>query len=73
MKLEVLSSKFGITSETLDVYYKYAKFQYECGMYQDAEAMLTNYLSISQSSNPIYVAALWGRLACHIVQGTFQG
>lgn len=72
LNIECLSSKHGISAEALEIYYKNAKFQYECGMYGDAEIMLSNYLSVSQGANSSVVNATWGKLACHIVQGRWE-
>eukprot|EP01038_Epipyxis_sp_PR26KG_P006043 gene6043-8320_t len=68
LNVEYLSANHGITSEGLEAYYKFTKFKYECGMYIDAEEMLGNYLSVSQPHNSSYLGALWGRLACRILQ-----
>jgi hypothetical protein len=109
-RLEYLTSSYQITSNAMEEYYKFAKFKYECGMYIDAEEMLTNYLTLvnwhyqlalggNTASNPpstnitvanisqhlnnistnsshkpsfnltTFQGALWGRLACRIVQG----
>ena len=35
-KLEYLESHYGITENTLESMYKYAKFQFECGNYSGA-------------------------------------
>ena len=72
LNAEYLSNKHGISAEALEEYYKNAKFQYECGMYGDAENMLSNYLAVNQSTSPSLVNAAWGRLACHIVQGRWE-
>lgn len=56
-----------ITTELLENYYKFGKFKYECGMYVDAENILTHYLSIVQPHTASYLSALWGRLACRIL------
>lgn len=77
--LEHLAKHYQITAESLDSYYRYAKFQYECGMYKESEDMLFNHLSIvggqasSASSTMMTTSsssdhgALWGRLACRIL------
>ena len=68
LNLDFLSANFGITADMLEVYYKFSKFKYECGMYTEAEAMLGHYLSVIQPHSPSHLGALWGRLACRIVQ-----
>jgi translation initiation factor 3 subunit E len=66
--LEHISAHQGITADLLEKYYRFAKFRYECGMYSDAETMLGNYLSVVQTQNSSVIGALWGRLACRILQ-----
>lgn len=63
---EYIGANHNITTEAFDAYYKFSKFKYECGMYSDAEDMLGNYLSVTQTKN--ILGALWGRLACRILQ-----
>jgi translation initiation factor 3 subunit E len=70
--LEYLSANHGITGDALEKYYKFAKFKYECGMYVDAEEMLGNFLSVVQSQNSSVLGALWGRLACRILQAKWE-
>lgn len=41
-------------------------------MYADAEAMLSNYLLVQQSPSSSVTGALWGRLACHILQAKWD-
>jgi translation initiation factor 3 subunit E len=61
----------GINAEVLENYYKFGKFRYECGMYVEAEIILSHYLSIVQPHTASYVSALWGRLACRILLGAW--
>jgi translation initiation factor 3 subunit E len=68
LNVDYLAANHGISSESLESYYKFSKFKYECGMYTDAEEMLGHYLSINQPQNSSYSGALWGRLACRILQ-----
>ena len=72
LNIDILTSKYNISLEALEAYFKYAKFQNECGMYEESQRSLMNYLSISQSHNPTVLLALWGRLACNIVQGLWE-
>ena len=68
LNTDILSTRHGITLETLEIYYKFAKFNYECGMYNEAEEMLGNFLSVVQPGQSSSVlAARWGRLACRIL------
>lgn len=73
LTLDSLSSKHQISAEALDAYYKFSKFKYECGMYTEVEEMLCNYLSVPQpTGSASYTGALWGRLACHILQAKWS-
>lgn len=62
----------GISSSNLEEYYQFAKFKYDCGMYSEAEDMLGKYLSINQPQTPSVLGALWGRLACRILQSKWE-
>ncbi len=69
LNVDYLTANHGISGDALEVYYRFSKFKYECGMYIDAEDMLGNYLSITQPhSSSSHLGALWGRLACRILQ-----
>lgn len=72
LTLEYVSANHDITVSTLEDYYKYGKFKYDCGMYADAYVMLGNFLSVAQMQTPSVLGALWGRLACRILQGLLQ-
>ena len=72
LNLDYVAANHSITTEALDAYYKFAKFKYECGIYSDAEDMLGNYLSLTQSNTPGALGALWGRLACRILQAKWS-
>lgn len=72
LNLETLSTKYNISSDDLALYFQNAKFHYECGTYAEAGTMISNYLLVSQPTSPTTVSALWGRLACHIVQGFWE-
>jgi hypothetical protein len=62
----------GITSSHLEEYYQYAKFKYDCGMYSEAEILLSKYLSVQQTQNTSVLGALWGRLACRILESKWE-
>lgn len=72
LTIETLTDTFNISQTALDNYYKFAKFKFDCGMYSDAEIMLENYLAIGQAQNSFVLGALWGRLACRILQGKWD-
>lgn len=72
LTIEYVAANHGITVNMLEDYYKYGKFKYDCGMYADAYLMLGNFLSVMQVQTPSVLGALWGRLACRILQGLLQ-
>jgi translation initiation factor 3 subunit E len=72
LTLEHLATTKAITQEGLDAFYRYAKFKYECGYYGDAQTMLGQYLMIQQNMSPVVQGALWGKLACDILQGLWM-
>lgn len=72
LSLDYLSNNESINTETLESFYQYSKFKYECGVYEEAAIMLNNYLSIHQVQSSSFVGALWGRLACRILQASWE-
>ena len=63
----------GLTSEALEKYYKFAKFKFECGVYEEADSMLGNYLSAVQNlQSSSAVNAHWGQLACRILLARWE-
>ena len=72
LNAEGIASAHGVTTDKLVSYYKNGKFKYECGMYDQAEAMLTHVLTIQQIPANIRLGALWGRLACRILQAKWD-
>lgn len=73
LTLDSLASQHGISGADLEAYVRAGKFKYECGMYRDAEETLSNYLGVGQPLRGPPVGALWGRLACRIVQANWEG
>ncbi|KRX43801.1 Eukaryotic translation initiation factor 3 subunit E [Trichinella nativa] len=53
--------------DMLDTLFKYAKFQFECGNYGVAGACLNSFRTLVPQHHPNYLNALWGRLACSIL------
>jgi translation initiation factor 3 subunit E len=72
LNVEKLAADHGITNDKLTAYYKNGKFKYDCGMYDQAEEMLTSYLTVQQTPANIRLGALWGRLACRILQAKWD-
>jgi translation initiation factor 3 subunit E len=65
-----LADNLGVTAEGLRAYYDCAKFEYECGQYEVAAPMLTNFLRIDdhkQPSSELGFKALWGNFAALIL------
>ena len=60
-------AQIGISVNDLESYYRHGKFKYESGMYNDAEQMLGNFISVSQLQSASVLGARWGRLACRIL------
>eukprot|EP00614_Pseudopedinella_elastica_P035382 CAMPEP_0172617354 /NCGR_PEP_ID=MMETSP1068-20121228/70197_1 /TAXON_ID=35684 /ORGANISM="Pseudopedinella elastica, Strain CCMP716" /LENGTH=456 /DNA_ID=CAMNT_0013423099 /DNA_START=90 /DNA_END=1460 /DNA_ORIENTATION=+ len=65
-----LQENLGVDKDALEKYYRVAKFEYECGQYEAAAPMLTNFLLVEenkQPSNDLGFAALWGKFAALIL------
>ena len=69
---EYLAANHGISAEALDKYYKWGKFKFDCGLYGDADAILTNFLSVVQPSSSTVVGACWGQLASRILEARWE-
>ena len=72
LTIDYISANHGISLAMLEEYYRCSKFKYDCGMYLDAEIMLGRFLSISQTQSPSVLGALWGRLACRVLQAKWD-
>jgi translation initiation factor 3 subunit E len=72
LNIDYVSANHDISLKMLEEYYKYGKFKYDCGLYAEAYLMLGNFLSVHQSQSVSVLGALWGRLACRILQGLLQ-
>merc|ERR1712048_75482 len=62
-----LQDNFQITTEDLQMLYKFAKFQYECGSYAVASHYLYFYRVLVTDDDPNANSAIWGKLACEIL------
>lgn len=69
---DYLQSTGVLTSDVLQAYYKHAKFKYECGMYDDAQTMLGQFLLVQQGMTSSVQGAMWGKLACGMLQGLWM-
>ena len=67
LNIEYIASNHDISVRELEAYYKFGKFKYECGLYEDAETILDNFLSVEKPQTSSVVGAKWGRLACRIL------
>ncbi|EDO27554.1 predicted protein, partial [Nematostella vectensis] len=64
---EYLERNHDIKPEMLDVLYKFAKFQYECGNYSGAAEYLYFYRALAPGGDTNSLNALWGKLASEIL------
>jgi len=62
-----LEKNHGYRSEMLDVCYKFARFKYECGQYEEASLPLYLFRSLLPQTDRRHVSSLWGKLACEIL------
>eukprot|EP01041_Mallomonas_annulata_P006390 gene6390-12928_t len=72
LTLDYIYGNHGISRDDIEEYYKYSKFKYDCGNYEESEEMLIFYLMISQPQNSSVLGALWGLLACRILQAKWD-
>lgn len=65
---EYLAAQHNINAQQLEAFYSLAKFKYECGLYDEAEQMLSKYMLVHQPTNHGKVLSChWGRLAARIL------
>mmetsp|Transcript_28902 Transcript_28902/g.67204 ORF Transcript_28902/g.67204 Transcript_28902/m.67204 type:complete len:443 (+) Transcript_28902:111-1439(+) len=70
LNLEYLASNNNVTPEALDNYYRYAKFKYDCGDYETANTMLTDYLRVEETKSvttTLGFNAQWGKFGAEIL------
>ena len=56
----------GVTQESIDALYRYAKFQFDCGNYSGAAEYLAHFRALSNNQEKNF-SALWGKLAAEIL------
>lgn len=61
---DYLKTNFEVTREMVESLYQYAKFQYECGNYQEATEYLYIYKVLDDKNG---MSAMWGKLASEIL------
>ncbi|KAI8057774.1 eIF3 subunit 6 N terminal domain-containing protein [Syncephalis plumigaleata] len=69
---EILSERFGLTTEKVRLMYEFGKFQYECGNYGGSADMLYHYRILS-NDNETNMSALWGKMASEMLSGNWDG
>jgi len=72
MTIEFLTNNHNINATDLNAFFQRAKFEFECGQYTQAATMLNQYISVPQAASSIWLAALWGRLACHMLTSRWE-
>lgn len=70
--LEILEKEHGITQDAVDVLYKLAKFQYECGNYSSAAQYLSSHRILISPGDKNYLNNLWGKLASEILMQQWE-
>jgi translation initiation factor 3 subunit E len=65
--LEYIEKEYSFKPEMLEILYRYAKFQYECGNYAAASICLYYYRNVVPQGDPNYLNALYGKLASEIL------
>jgi len=66
-----LNEKYGVPYDSLDALYHFAKFQFECGDYQQAGRYLGLYRSLSSHPEKC-LSALWGKFASEILMQNWE-
>ncbi|KAE9555322.1 hypothetical protein FO519_001481 [Halicephalobus sp. NKZ332] len=69
---EYIEKEYNFKPEMLDVLYRYAKFQYECGNYSAASVCLYYYRNVVPHGDANYLNALYGKLASEILCQEFN-
>ncbi|KAK3348777.1 eIF3 subunit 6 N terminal domain-containing protein [Lasiosphaeria hispida] len=64
--LEYLKKDHNVTIEMVDALYDYGNLQYSCGNYTDATELLYRFRVLSTDNDKVAFAT-WGRLACEIL------
>ena len=69
--LKFLEENHGVTTQMVDVLYKFARFQYECGNYSDAADLLYQFRVLSTDNEKV-ARATWGKLVCEILTTNWE-
>ncbi|KAI9049359.1 hypothetical protein LZ554_006393 [Drepanopeziza brunnea f. sp. 'monogermtubi'] len=70
--LEFLKKEHDVTIEMINVLYDFGNFQYNCGNYNAASELLYQFRVLSTDEAKVS-AATWGKLACEILAGNWEG
>ncbi|XP_065567081.1 uncharacterized protein LOC136031433 isoform X2 [Artemia franciscana] len=70
--LEDLTEKHGLPRDTPAMLYNFAKFQYECGLYQGSSEYLYYYRFLVSPEDKNYLSSIWGKLASEILMQNFD-
>lgn len=63
---QLLTSKYGLSVEQINLLYKFGQFQYNAGRYQAASDILYHFRALS-TDHELVASATWGRFACEIL------
>lgn len=65
--VDMLVSKFGFKMETIDILYKFAKFNYEAGNYPQTAEYLYLHKVLAPMNDKYYLSSMWGKLSSEIL------
>eukprot|EP00042_Codosiga_hollandica_P046571 m.491424 g.491424 ORF g.491424 m.491424 type:complete len:460 (-) comp57261_c0_seq1:186-1565(-) len=68
---EQLEENFGFQPSMLDVFYDFARFQFDCGNYADVPVYLYHYQILSTKPEKV-LSALWGKFAADILTQNWE-
>jgi len=68
---QYLEENHGVTPESVDALYRFAKFQFECGNYSGAADFLSTFKTLSNDQEK-GVSAMWGRFAAQILMQEWE-
>ena len=63
-----LGEAHGVGADELEQLHAYARLLFECGQYARAAPLLANYRALAGNDGAHSTSALWGRLACDVLQ-----
>jgi translation initiation factor 3 subunit E len=69
--LAFLQENHGVTPESVDALYRFAKFQFECGNYSGAAEYLFQFRALNTNAEKNF-SALWGKFAAEILMQNWE-